>query len=677
MGHSGIILKYCLVFFSAFLIYPLSISPITLANFSYLYRLFLVAAFYALVLLAVFRRGDLERTLGNVKRTLALSLAIFVFTGMPLFYGYVYSIIPYQADLFSLVSLNVLFSIFIVSLFYLFRIFGPQFAKIALLGVTITVLVVNCLYVGILYMTGFEFGPVMIMHTSMESLRLALKEEMSVIFVFVLVVLLLTVVLYALGASKLRFKTGMFTASFCLLAFSSNALIVGDVDAFTARKIVPAYALYDTISVYKSDDLKDFTGFYSSLEFLDSEKDLLSQHGIPIDWHPMMPTPPSRKYNTIIVYLESFQRDFTKQGGWKGKALVPAVDDFVERFTAFSNYYNSMTPTINAIITSQCGVDIQYSQNPVLKSDAESSSAEDASHIEAFDYFKGRFYCLPDILRHAGYTQVFMKGADMDFSNTRHFFQDHGYDALLGRDELFDEENYKQSLNAWGLQDVDLFNEALARLDELEKKQPFNLTLLTVNSHSPGFSDSRCPIFENDNELLNGIHCTDYALGIFLDALFKRKLVDNTYVILVGDHTLFDSHVNKMKGGDRFSHTWYGKTFFSVYSPKNDLPKNIDTIGYSPDFAATVLDLLGFQDVQFIDGKSILGMRKSYQHLVAPAYEIKDGTMNPKGKPERWNACSLEAIKNTTITSKAGAYDECERAKIYAAQMKLLYMGVL
>jgi phosphoglycerol transferase MdoB-like AlkP superfamily enzyme len=637
----------------------------------------MVATFYSLVLAAIFQQGTIKNTLGNIKDSFVMSLLVFAYTCIPLLLLATVSSSSSHNDYYLILSLNFIFSICIASLFYLLRFVGHAFARLFSLLAMNVILIINILYVSILYETGFDFGPSVVLHASKEILGLVINEYGLLILSTVFIIISISFLFYKQWLAKREFKPGMLTTSLSLLAITANVMIIDKADYYTAKEVIPSLSLYDTIAVYNSNDYKNSIDYFSSVNYLDSEKEILQRHGITKNWEAKPATPPSKKQNVIIIYLESLQYELTKRGGWPEKPIVPVIDGLTDRFTTFNNFYNSTTPTVNAMISSQCGIDIEYEGYSIFSDGYNSDKTTNDHKTKTASYYKHRLSCMPDILKANGYTQVFMKGADIDFTNKRRFFEEHGYDEVLGRDELFDETKHQAALNSWGLSDIDLFNEALTKLDELEKKQPFNLTVLTVNSHVPGFEDHRCPKYSDGNTLTNGFHCSDYALGNFLEAIFKRKLIENTYVFLVGDHTLFaaPSVIEAMEG--KIPISWYGKTYFSIFSPNGELPKEMNVIGYTPDFAATVLDLLNFEGVRFINGKSLITERKKYPHLVTPNYEIKDGAIVQNEARDRWNSCTKEDISMTRITSNHEKYSVCERAKIYAAQMKLLYFGHL
>lgn len=82
-----------------------------------------------------------------------------------------------------------------------------------------------------------------------------------------------------------------------------------------------------------------------------------------------------------------------------------------------------------------------------------------------------------------------MGGASLEYAKKGNFFRSHQYHEVYGREEwqrlkIFSSDFHK--LGGWGLYDDSLFRQAKDKVLELHKtKQPFNLTMLTVDTHMP------------------------------------------------------------------------------------------------------------------------------------------------------------------------------------------------
>jgi len=110
----------------------------------------------------------------------------------------------------------------------------------------------------------------------------------------------------------------------------------------------------------------------------------------------------------------------------------------------------------------------------------------------------------------------------------------------------------------------------------------------------------------------------------------------------------------------------YEKILLSVQSP-NIKPYVEKTYSYSPDFAPTVLEILGFKINEFNLGKSILSKRKNYQTLIAPDFIISNGIKKMGGHCKLYN-------KSITASNSDFIINDCKRLKIfqyYHEQMRI------
>jgi len=250
------------------------------------------------------------------------------------------------------------------------------------------------------------------------------------------------------------------------------------------------------------------------------------------------PDPPSRHSvlaspgrNVVWIYMESLERAYTDPGIFPG--LTPNLDRLRANaldFSGFEQFHNTGY-TMAGIFASQCGV--PFFSSPFAGLDPVNGNNADETN------FQRKLACFGDVLHRAGYTQIFLGGAPIGFSNKGLFFHIHGYDEALGQQQL--EEQYHNELahSGWGLYDSDLFRIAVVRYRALANSgRPFNLTLLTLDTHPPHARPSPgCPHYQpDDNAVLQGVHCTDYLVGKFIDDISRDPAWKNTVVVVMSDH---------------------------------------------------------------------------------------------------------------------------------------------
>jgi len=246
--------------------------------------------------------------------------------------------------------------------------------------------------------------------------------------------------------------------------------------------------------------------------------------GLPIDKPRLQATLPEKPLNLILIYLESFNETMSDNKLYPG--LTPRIAELKERYHSFDQIHSSSYVTIEGIANSQCGtlMNMEYANSSLVTQKGRLSDLP----------------CLADILHTAGYQQSFYGGAELIFAGKGAFLREHGYDEVNGW-EHWDDLGYER-FGDWGLSDSTLFDEAYdAILQKHQKQQPFNVTLLTLGMHVPGFVYDDCPIYsEKEHELfLNATHCTDYLLGKFIDKLEKSGVLKDTVLLAQADHGIF------------------------------------------------------------------------------------------------------------------------------------------
>jgi phosphoglycerol transferase MdoB-like AlkP superfamily enzyme len=294
--------------------------------------------------------------------------------------------------------------------------------------------------------------------------------------------------------------------------------------------------------------------------------------------------------NLILIYLESFNEGLTDHP--KYPELTPNLNNLSKEFQTFKHLSSSYV-TIEGIISSQCGtlLPMTAGNNTFLRS----------------GQLLSRMPCLGDVLNRAGYNQYYLGGAAMEFAGKGQFFEDHGYNHVWGW-EYWREQGMKQREGVWGLSDTELFEQAFDVISGADKTKPYNLTLLTLGTHLPGYPYAEClPYKESTVDFINAIHCTDQLLGQFIKKLQDRDLLNNTLLVVVADHGVFPTPEMKSLFGDMVEEraligiTNYGKT----------LP---DEALSSYDLSPTIIDMLDIQhNALFLYGQSVFSHDKSQQ----------------------------------------------------------------
>jgi phosphoglycerol transferase MdoB-like AlkP superfamily enzyme len=303
-----------------------------------------------------------------------------------------------------------------------------------------------------------------------------------------------------------------------------------DQRAKTTPNILVAMVLL-ALALIADPDLRELTAKgWSAVRHDDSKIsterlswDLLGLHPAALD-NRLAGTTPGK--NLLMIYMESLESLYLDDSVFPG--LTPNLIRLRNRALNFTALHQLPGTgwTVAGMLSSQCGTPLIYETGPGTNDILQGG-------------FLNRAVCLGDVLKAAGYRQVFMGGATTDFAGKGEFLKAHGYDEINGREQLVRKLDDPGYTNDWGLYDDSLFLLAERRFAELASdRRPFNLTLLTVDTHHPGGNASKsCADYEAmNNSMLDAVHCTDQLVGQFLDRLAHYPAWNDTLVVLLSDH---------------------------------------------------------------------------------------------------------------------------------------------
>lgn len=285
----------------------------------------------------------------------------------------------------------------------------------------------------------------------------------------------------------------------------------------------------------------------------------------------------TRPKNLVLIYVESLESSYSSQEHF-GTDLLASLKKLGG--VSFLRYPGAPGTdwTIAGIVSTQCGLPLKRvtvyggnDQGEVMKS------------------FLPRAICLGDVLHSFGYHNVFMGGASLTFAGKGRFLSSHHYDEIYGREEWLAQGTLPHELNEWGLHDDDLLHKARIKLDELQVAgKPFNLTLLTVDTHMPqGFVSKTCA--HRGIKYFDGIvECTAQQIAEFITYIKSRGYLNNTQVVVIGDHMAMPNPLSDKL--DKIPERHIFNTFIST----EVVAKHRDEILHF-DLFPTILDFIGIE----------------------------------------------------------------------------------
>ncbi len=353
-----------------------------------------------------------------------------------------------------------------------------------------------------------------------------LSSAVFQIGVFTVVAMLLEVQLYKYLAGK-RVPTGrVFKSLWHLLHPGFTSFIKKYTVYFTAIMLV--FAIF-----FLGSELN----LYRFMKAANTESDFIQEHYV----EPRHTTLrfPEKKRNLIYIFLESIESTYADPlaDGQITSCYIPELKRLAKENLNFSNTtdlggalsYPGTTWTAAAMIAQTSGMIVKVSLT------ADAYGAEDT--------FLPGVISLGEILAEQSYQQVLLIGSNAEFHGRKTYFEEHGNYTILDPEALkADGRLDKDYEEWWGFEDAKLFafaKEELLRLAAEDK--PFNLTMLTADTHFPdGYHCEQCEdVYES--QYANVIACSSRQVGEFIAWIQAQPFYENTTIVISGDHLTMDA----------------------------------------------------------------------------------------------------------------------------------------
>jgi len=240
--------------------------------------------------------------------------------------------------------------------------------------------------------------------------------------------------------------------------------------------------------------------------------------------------------NILVIHYESMQT-FPMYLSFNNEEVTPNMNRLAKEGIFFSNFY------------SQVGVG--------TSSDAEftfnTSLMPSTSGTVFVNYFDRDYVSIPNLLKEKGYYTFSMHGNTGEFWNRNVMHETLGYDKYYSKDSYIIDE-----IIGLGLSDKSFYTQSVEIIKKIKKQEgtPYYGLLITLTNHTPfsdlelmdEYSTSIDVKIENQTitrDYLNGtnmgnylrsVHYADEALGEFINKLDNEGLLENTVLIIYGDH---------------------------------------------------------------------------------------------------------------------------------------------
>ena len=255
---------------------------------------------------------------------------------------------------------------------------------------------------------------------------------------------------------------------------------------------------------------------------------------------------PEQKRNLIYIYLESMESTFSdpQAGPDITDNYIPELSRLAEDNVHFSHTdrlggampFAGTTWTAASMVSQTSGVPVKINLA--------------ADNYGAHNSYMPGIVSLGDLLQEQGYNQTLLMGSNAEFANRDSYFTDHGNYQILDVEAMKAARRLPEDYWVWwGYEDEKLFSYAKEELMKLSAKgEPFNLTLLTADTHFPdGYPCDLCEdIYEE--QYANVLACSSRQVVEFVEWIQEQPFYENTTIVISGDHQTMDpdflSHVD-------------------------------------------------------------------------------------------------------------------------------------
>ena len=273
--------------------------------------------------------------------------------------------------------------------------------------------------------------------------------------------------------------------------------------------------------------------------------------------------------NVLVIHAESFQ-GFTMNLKFNDQELTPNMNRLSKEGIYFDNFYAE--------------------ESTGTSSDTEftfSSSLMPASNGTVFmNYFNRNYVTTQKLLKEQGYYTFSMHGNNGSAWNRDVMYKYIGYDKFYSKKDFEIDEEI-----GLGLSDKSFFRQSVEKIKDINNEHDkwYGLLVMLTN-HTPfsdikNYSDYSVDLNNEDGTVtsylegskmgnyLKSVHYADEAIGQLMNSLEEEGLLDDTIVVIYGDHDA------KLKTGE-FERLYYNENIDSILIDPNKKIETIDDYTY-------------------------------------------------------------------------------------------------
>lgn len=387
------------------------------------------------------------------------------------------------------------------------------------------------------------------------------------------------------------------------------------------------------------------------------------------------------KKNEYTGMFEGFNVIWITAEGFSGYALesglYPTLEKLSDEGFVFKNYYQPLW------YGSTLGGEYANLMGSLTKNGGYLSMCRAAKNENGMTFSMG------NTLKRLGYSCYAFHDNDYTYYDRNITHPALGYEWIASGSGL-EYQTDENGNDIWPQSDAVMLEETFNKYTEDE---PFHLYYLTVSGHVPYVFGGGNTMSTKNRELVENLNYSDTTkaylasqyeletmLSELMDMLEKKKLADNTVIVLAGDHVPYDNMevLDELAGRELEDEFEAYESTLVIWSGAMDEPVRVDKVCSSIDILPTMLNLMGAEyDSRLIIGRDILS---DSQGLVLFAdrsfitddyiYNANTGAAVSRGSAEVDEA-AIEAMK-LYVSDKFTAADNITETGYYSYVAKCM-----
>ncbi|HEX9060571.1 MAG TPA: LTA synthase family protein, partial [Clostridia bacterium] len=327
---------------------------------------------------------------------------------------------------------------------------------------------------------------------------------------------------------------------------------------------------------------------------------------------------------------------------FKGKNLIFIQVESLENFVIDRKIEGQdITPNLNALLKNSLyfpNINEQVLNGTSSDADLMSNTSVYPVRMGStfFRFPANTYNSLPKMLERKGYSTIAMHPDKAAFWNWMNSLKSIGFQKCLDVSSF----NYEETIGL-GISDACFLRQVADRI--VQQKAPFYSYCVTLSSHGPfNLPDKYRELELNpamDKTKLGGyfqsVRYTDKQIGMMLSKLKDHGILDNSVVVIYGDHCGVHKYYQDELYDIRPSEDWWlnkNKCVPLIIYSQNMKGQKFDLIGGQVDILPTVSYLMGIDESEYITtavGRNLLKTKKSFAVLSDETY-VGTGTENEK-----------------------------------------------